>query len=87
MFKFDMSLSQNFAIFYDGDDVVLVDSFDNNHFDVRMGTMTNSEMIGSITASSDYSFRMQRATCCTNDSTSVSDSRFPRSVHLDARKI
>ena len=53
MFKFDMSLSQNFAIFYDGDDVVLVDSFDNNHFDVRMGTMTNSEMIGSITASSD----------------------------------
>ena len=53
MFKFDMSLSQNFAIFYDRDDVVLVDSFDNNHFDVRMGTMTNSEMIGSITASSD----------------------------------
>ena len=53
MFKFDMSLSQNFAIFYDGDDVVLVDSFDNNHFDVCMGTMTNSEMIGSITASSD----------------------------------
>lgn len=53
MFKFDMSLSQNFAIFYDGDDVVLVDSFDNNHFDVRMGTVTNSEMIGSITASSD----------------------------------
>lgn len=53
MFKFDMSLSQNFAIFYDGDDVVLVDSFDNNHFDVRMGTVTNSEMIGSITARSD----------------------------------
>ena len=53
MFKFDMSLSQNFAIFYDGDDVVLVDSFDNNHFDVRMGTVANSEMIGSITASSD----------------------------------
>ena len=53
MFKFDMSLSQNFAIFYDGDDAVLVDSFDNNHFDVRMGTVTNSEMIGSITASSD----------------------------------
>lgn len=53
MFKFDMSLSQNFAIFYDDDDVVLVDSFDNNHFDVRMGTVTNSEMIGSITASSD----------------------------------
>ena len=53
MFKFDMSLSQNFAIFYDADDVVLVDSFDNNHFDVRMGTVTNSEMIGSITASSD----------------------------------
>ena len=53
MFKFDMSLSQNFAIFYDGDDVVLVDSFDNNHFDVRMGTVTNSEMIGCITASSD----------------------------------
>ena len=25
MFKFDMSLSQNFAIFYDGDDVVLVE--------------------------------------------------------------
>ena len=41
MFKFDMSLSQNFAIFYDGDDVVLVDSFDNNHFDVRMGTASS----------------------------------------------
>lgn len=53
MFKFDMSLSQNFAIFYDGDDVVLVDSFDNNHFDVRMGTITNSKMIGSVTANTD----------------------------------
>ena len=31
-----------------------------------------------------YSFR---ATCCTNDSTSVSDSRFPRSVQLVARMI
>lgn len=53
MFKFDMSLSQNFAIFYDDDDVVLVDSFDNKHFDVRMGTITNSEIIGSISAESD----------------------------------
>lgn len=53
MFKFDMTLSQNFAIFYDGDNVVLVDSFDNKHFDVRMGTITDSKIIGSITASSD----------------------------------
>lgn len=53
MFKFDMSVSQNFAIFYDGDDVVLVDSFDNKHFDVRMGTITNSEIIGSVSAKSD----------------------------------
>lgn len=48
-----MSISQNFAIFYDDDDVVLVDSFDNKHFDVRMGTITNSEIIGSISAESD----------------------------------
>ena len=53
MFKFDMSVSQNFAIFYDGDDVVLVDSFDNKHFDVSMGTITNSEIIGSVSAKSD----------------------------------
>lgn len=53
MFKFDMSLSQNFAIFHDGDYVVLVDSFDNEHFDVRMGTITNSEVIGSVTATTD----------------------------------
>ena len=53
MFKFDISVSQNFAIFYDGDDVVLVDSFDNKHFDVRMGTITNSEIIGSVSAKSD----------------------------------
>ena len=48
-----MSVSQNFAIFYDGDDVVLVDSFDNKHFDVSMGTITNSEIIGSVSAKSD----------------------------------
>lgn len=48
-----MSVSQNFVIFYDGDDVVLVDSFDNKHFDVRMGTITNSEIIGSVSAKSD----------------------------------
>ncbi|WP_301668018.1 MULTISPECIES: hypothetical protein [Neisseria] len=53
MFKFDMTLAQNFAIFYDDDNVVLVDSFDNKHFDVRMGTITNSKIIGSVTAQSD----------------------------------
>lgn len=53
MFKFDMTISQNFAIFYVGDNVVLVDSFDNKHFDVRMGTITDSKIIGNIIASSD----------------------------------
>lgn len=53
MFRFDMSVSQNCAVFYDADNVVLVDSFDNLHFDVRMGTIFDSKPIGQIKAYSD----------------------------------
>lgn len=48
-----MSISQNYAIFYDSDSVILVDSFDNHHFDVRMGTIIDTKAIGQVTASSD----------------------------------
>ena len=53
--KFNMSIDDNYASFID--DVsgvaVFVDSFDNEEFEVRIGTVTESEKAGSITAKSD----------------------------------
>lgn len=53
--KFDMSLSDNFASFLDEKNGkhVFVDSFDNETFDVRIGSLEDSEPVGSVTAASD----------------------------------
>lgn len=53
--KFYMSLSDNFASFLDEENGkhVFVDSFDNETFDVRIGSLEDSEPAGSVTAASD----------------------------------
>lgn len=61
MFNFDMSLFQNVAIFYDGDDVVFVDSFDNKEFNVRLGTLEQSKFIGSVIAASSEELNQKLA--------------------------
>jgi hypothetical protein len=50
MFIFDMDITDNFALFKDDKNIVIVDSFDNQLFDVRFGTLQNSEKIGEIEA-------------------------------------
>jgi len=52
--KFDMSISDNFASFIDKDTgmAVFIDSFDNKEFEVRIGTISESESVGSIIAES-----------------------------------
>ncbi|UTA49308.1 hypothetical protein L1F30_07150 [Simiduia sp. 21SJ11W-1] len=52
--KFDMSIEDNFASFIDEKTgkSVFVDSFDNEEFEVRIGTVLESQSVGSITAHS-----------------------------------
>ena len=50
--KFDMSITDNYASFIDKDSgvAIFVDSFDNQEFEVRIGTIHESEPAGSIMA-------------------------------------
>lgn len=50
-----MSIKENFASFKDSSSntLVFVESFDNYEFDVRVGTITDSNHIGTIHADSD----------------------------------
>jgi hypothetical protein len=50
--NFDMSITDNYASFIDKDSgvAVFVDSFDNQEFEVRIGTINESELAGSIFA-------------------------------------
>jgi hypothetical protein len=50
--KFDMSITDNYASFIDKDSgvAVFVDSFDNQEFEVRIGTINESELAGTIAA-------------------------------------
>ena len=50
--KFDMSITDNYASFIDKDSgvAIFVDSFDNQEFEVRIGTINESESAGSIMA-------------------------------------
>ena len=50
--KFDMSITDNYASFIDKNSgvAVFVDSFDNQEFEVRIGTINESELAGSIMA-------------------------------------
>ena len=51
--NFDMSIDDNYASFIDSNTgiSVFVDSFDNNEFEVRIGTIESSEPAGTIVAS------------------------------------
>lgn len=50
-----MQVKQNYASFFfkESDKCVIVDSFDNQEFDVRVGTIAQSKHIGTVSAYSD----------------------------------
>lgn len=50
--KFDMSIDDNFASFIDKEtgEAVFVDSFDNVNFEVRIGTVADSDYAGAVRA-------------------------------------
>ena len=52
--KFNMAIEDNYASFIDEATgvSVFVDSFDNEEFEVRIGTVTESDLAGSIHAKS-----------------------------------
>jgi len=53
--NFDMRTEQNCASFFNPETkaLVIVDSFDNREFDVRAGTLSATEFLGTINASND----------------------------------
>ena len=55
MFKFNMQIEQNYASFFDAEsgNAVFVDSFDNEEFDVRMGTLSYSTHVATVHALSN----------------------------------
>jgi hypothetical protein len=55
MFNFDMKTTENFACFIDEASgvSVFVDSFDNQEFEVRLGDILASEIIGKFIAADD----------------------------------
>lgn len=55
MKKFNMQLKQNYASFFleEGGKCMIVDSFDNQEFDVRFGTISESQHIATVHASTD----------------------------------
>lgn len=66
MFKFDMSIENNFASFKSStsNKYVFVDSFDNKEFSVRMGTLSESKEIGTITASTSEELNRKLRKLC-----------------------
>jgi hypothetical protein len=50
--NFDMSITDNYASFIDKDTgvAVFVDSFDNQEFVVRIGTINDSDLVGRVFA-------------------------------------
>lgn len=52
MFNFDMKIEENSASFKDSENnkYVFIDSFDNKEFNVRMGTLSESKEVGTVTA-------------------------------------
>lgn len=55
MIHFDMAISDNFVCFSDDQSglMVFVDSFDNQQFEVRVGSLDQSRPLGTITASTN----------------------------------
>lgn len=50
MFNLNMNIKDNFALFRDNEKVVLIESFDNENFEVRLGTLETLEKIADIHA-------------------------------------
>lgn len=56
MFDFDMKIDYTYGLFHDlqnNDEIVIVDSWDNKHFEVRHGTTDKKYSSHLITAKSD----------------------------------
>ncbi|MBF4366432.1 hypothetical protein [Vibrio anguillarum] len=55
MINFEMTTKENFASFIDPESgvMVFVDSFDNQEFDVRVGSLFESHPVGIIKAADD----------------------------------
>ena len=55
MINFKMTTKENFASFIDAETgvMVFVDSFDNQEFDVRIGSLLDSQPIGVVKATDD----------------------------------
>lgn len=53
--KFDMKVEQNHASFYDPEtkDFVIVESFNNKDFEVRLGDLSSSRKLGTVYAKED----------------------------------
>ena len=53
--KFDMSITDNFASFFDErkERYIFIDSFDNKTFEVRVGDLDNPKSVGSVLASNN----------------------------------
>lgn len=66
MFIFDMSITENFAAFHSkcDDRYVFVESFDNNEFCVRIGSLSNSKELGKIIASSSKELNEKLSRMC-----------------------
>lgn len=67
MFKFDMQIDQNYASFYhqESGKAVFVDSFDNEEFDVRVGTLRESKFVTTVRAynNDELNQKLNEATC------------------------
>lgn len=68
MIRFDMAIADNFARFQDDDSglMVFVDSFDNTHFEVRIGSLEKSVAVGVVKATTDAELNGQLATLLAN---------------------
>lgn len=64
MFVFNMSVKENFASFKDNNSekIVLIDSFDNKEFSVRLGNIEQSFLVGNIFANTDDELNTQLTT-------------------------
>ena len=53
--KFDMAITDNFASFYDEKEEshIFIDSFDNENFEVRVGSLEDSKPVGNVVAFTD----------------------------------
>lgn len=53
--KFEMSITDNFASFFDErkERYIFIDSFDNKPFEVRVGDLDNPKSVGSVLASNN----------------------------------